>query len=493
MPRWELATLFLAGALALGSLILTQLLLACLHRQRLRRIERKSLELCAANASQTDPTKRVPITVVTGFLGSGKTTLVNRVLTADHGRRIVVIENELGSVSIDHALIDEARQKDAPHGVIVLKNGCMCCSGESPGSELERVLDKLLDMLKVESGTLAFDYVLIETSGLADVGPILQVLWRHEMANAPFFLDGVVAMVDAKHIMRHLRPTSAARALVRRRPEAEKQLALADRAVLNKVDLVSDAELDEVRAAVRATNATCGIIAARDADVPLEQLLDLNAFTSARWHGVLQDKEAVFAASHGATISCVCLTPFGGAGGPSGAEGGEGRGGGGGGGGGDGGGGGGGEKPELQPAQDREATATAAADLDLGLLQGWMQKLVNARQEDLLRVKGVLAVRDYAHRFVLHGIHAQLQGQFDRAWRDGEVRASSLVLIGHRLDAHELQKGFDACCVAPAPRIDPATTCGECDDEPPPDDGAAAAAGGDADATAPTGGLRRRT
>ena len=153
------------------SFVLTQLLLACLQRKRLQRIEEKSLSLCTKSGA-----RQVPITVITGFLGSGKTTLVNRVLTADHGKRVVVIENELGSVSIDHSLIDEARQKDAPHGVIVLKNGCMCCSGESPGGELERVLDKLLEMLQVEQGALAFDYVLIETSGLADVGPILQVL-----------------------------------------------------------------------------------------------------------------------------------------------------------------------------------------------------------------------------------------------------------------------------------------------------------------------------
>ena len=164
------AVLTVVGVIV-ASFVLTQLLLACLQRKRLQRIEEKSLKLCAKAGA-----RRVPITVVTGFLGSGKTTLVNRVLTADHGKRIVVIENELGSVSIDHSLIDEARQKDAPHGVIVLKNGCMCCSGESPGGELERVLDKLLEMLRVEQGALAFDYVLIETSGLADVGPILQVL-----------------------------------------------------------------------------------------------------------------------------------------------------------------------------------------------------------------------------------------------------------------------------------------------------------------------------
>ena len=114
------------------------------------------------------------------------------------------------------------------------------------------------------------------------------------------------------------------------------------------------------------------------------------------------------------------------------------------------------------------AAASSVPDLDLGLLQAWMQKLVNARQEDLFRVKGVIAVHGYRHRFVLHGIHAQLQGQFDREWRDGEARCSSLVLIGHRLDQRELQRGFDACCVAP--KLDPVAVCGECDEEPTPDD-----------------------
>ena len=313
------------------SFVLTQLLLACLQRKRLQRIEEKSLSLCAKAGA-----RQVPITVITGFLGSGKTTLVNRVLTADHGKRVVVIENELGSVSIDHSLIDEERQKAAPHGVLVLKNGCMCCSGESPGGELERVLDKLLEMPRVEQGALAFDYVLIETSGLADVGPILQVLWRHEMARAPFFLDGVVTLVDAKHIMRHLRPASSALALLRRRPEAEKQLALADRVVLNKVDLATAAERDEVRAAVSAINATARLLEAERAEVPLEQLLDLRAFSSARWEAALL-RPAMLTALHGSNaVSCICLQ---------------------------------------------------GAAVVLPLLQAWLQRLVDARHEDLFRVK----------------------------------------------------------------------------------------------------------
>ena len=114
---------------------------------------------------------------------SGKTTLLNHILQGDHGKRIVVIENELGSVSIDHSLLDEARQKDAPHGVLVLKNGCMCCSGDAPGSELERVLDKLLEMGRFQGGSLPFDCVLIETTGMADPGPVAQT----------FFVDDTVA------------------------------------------------------------------------------------------------------------------------------------------------------------------------------------------------------------------------------------------------------------------------------------------------------------
>jgi G3E family GTPase len=252
----------------------------------------------------------VPITIITGFLGSGKTTLVNRILRGDHGKRVVVIENELGAISLDHELIDTQRQSDAPVGVYILKNGCMCCSGESPGSELERVLDKLLDMTKVEGGSLPFDYVLIETSGLADPAPIAQVLWRHEMGDTPFFLDGIVSLVDAKHVLRHLRPT-APFAFARRRPEVEKQIAMSDRVVLNKADLAGEAELRAVEAAVEAVNRSATLMRASHADVPLGVLLDNEAYSNAQWlarkQQLLDPAAGEAAATHGAAVSCVCV------------------------------------------------------------------------------------------------------------------------------------------------------------------------------------------
>ena len=404
-----------------GSFVLTQLLVAFFQRRRLERIERKSLQLCgtaadaaasdgAADAATSDADttaiaddrdQRVPITLITGFLGSGKTTLVNRVLTSmEHGLRIAVIENELGAISIDHALIDQERQAQMPEGVLVLKNGCMCCSGETPGSELERVLDKLLEMGRLEGGSLPFDCVLIEMSGLADPSPIVQILYRREMGGSRFYLDGVVCVVDSQHVLRHLRPTGPF-AFVRRRAEAEKQIGLADRVVLNKWDLIAcEAEHGAaVREGVRAVNASAALLPATRGDVPLGQILQLHAFDSARWLACLSEIEAAAAAAvgsrHAASVVCVSLE--------------------------------------------------AVRPLSLAKLQAWLQQLAAARHEDLYRLKGVLAIAGHDERFVLHGVHAQIVGQFERPWAPGEARHSALVVIAHQIDRHALAADFEAC------------------------------------------------
>ena len=440
------------GLLLVVSYVLTSILVSYLQRYRLRRIERKSEELCAATEAAVDDAARVPITLITGFLGSGKTTLVNRVLSSpDHGLRVLVIENELGAVSIDHELIDRTRQASMPEGVIVLKNGCMCCSGETPGSELERVLDKLLEMGRLghhapkaddaaAAAPLPFDYVLIETTGLADPSPLVQVLARREMERSPFYLDAVIAMVDAAHCLRHLQPSGYGGpfGFARRRAEAEKQLAMADRIVLNKMDLLqqpragaaADASKrpqtsvggavseESVIAAVRGVNASAAILRCRHAEVPLLELLNLRAFSSANWLRHLREeveqRTMPYDAKHSASVSCIAMSV---------------------------------ETPIALPK-----------------LQVWLQQLIEARHDDVYRLKGVLSIDESDERFVLHGVHADVHGHFERPWAPGEQRVSSMVVIGHKLDREALTRSFEATVAADA--LDETAPCGACVEPP---------------------------
>jgi G3E family GTPase len=167
-------------------------------RRRLRILE-KTKRLAAASTFKT------PVTIVTGFLGSGKTTLVNRILTShDHGKRIVVIENEVGALSIDDKILRASEQEKSTAGIFVMKNGCMCCSGDGAGPELERVLNHLLELLDQHE----FGHVVIETSGLADPAPIMQTFFSHNMCGGRFVLDGVVTIVDAKNIWSHIQESN---------------------------------------------------------------------------------------------------------------------------------------------------------------------------------------------------------------------------------------------------------------------------------------------
>ena len=429
------------------SYLATHLFVVWLQQRRMSRIETKSLRLCGEGSSDgAKDGAQVPITVITGFLGSGKTTLVNRVLTSpEHGLRILVIENEIGAISIDHALIDQTRQPDMPDGVIVLKNGCMCCSGETPGSELERVLDKLLDMDRIDGGqSLPVDHILIETTGLADPGPIVIALCRREMETSRFFLDSVVTVVDAAHVMRHLHP-SGPFAFARRRAEVEKQIALADCIVLNKIDLLASpdekgtggeaaaaAEEERIVRAMRGINASAALVRATHANVSLPDLFDQRAFSSAGW---LTHLRAALGRGNAAATSAAAAAAR--------AH----------------------EKAAAASklASDPRHTATVRCitleledghAIRLDRLQAWLRDLVERKHEDLYRVKGVLHIDGRDERFVLHGIHHTIAGHFERPWAPGEVRTSAVVLIGHSLERESIERGFlaaaagEACCEA---------------------------------------------
>ena len=198
--------------------------------------------------------RRVPVTILTGFLGSGKTTLLNRILTEEHGKRIAVIENEFGEVGIDQALVINADEE-----VFEMSNGCICCTVRG---DLIRVLNNL------NKRRDKFDYVLVETTGLADPGPVAQTFFMDDDLRSDYALDGIVTLVDAAHIEQQLG----------RSDESTEQIAFADVLVLNKTDLVNDESLDSLEARLRGMNRMARVVRSERANVPVGTVLDLAAF-----------------------------------------------------------------------------------------------------------------------------------------------------------------------------------------------------------------------
>jgi G3E family GTPase len=198
--------------------------------------------------------KKVPVTVLTGFLGSGKTTLLNRVLTEQHGKRIAVIENEFGEIGIDQALVINADEE-----VFEMNNGCICCTVRG---DLIRILGNLMKRRD------KFDHILVETTGMADPGPVAQTFFVDDDMAEMFALDGIITLVDAKHVALHIEDSS----------ECREQIAFADVLVLNKCDLVPAAELDALEQKVRSMNAMAKVLRSTNADVPIAAVLDVGGF-----------------------------------------------------------------------------------------------------------------------------------------------------------------------------------------------------------------------
>ena len=198
--------------------------------------------------------QKVPVSILTGFLGSGKTTLLNRILSEEHGKRIAVIENEYGEVGIDQALVINADEE-----IFEMSNGCICCTVRG---DLIRVLGNLMKRRD------KFDYVLVETTGLADPGPVAQTFFMDDEIRTEFALDGIVTLVDAAHIEQQ----------IGRSDESTEQVAFADILVLNKTDLVDGETLDRLEARLREMNRMARVVRSERANVPVDTVLNLDAF-----------------------------------------------------------------------------------------------------------------------------------------------------------------------------------------------------------------------
>jgi G3E family GTPase len=343
----------------------------------------------ATQKTAQEAKEKIPVTVLTGYLGAGKTTLLNRILSEPHGKRYAVIVNEFGEIGIDNDLIVGADEE-----VFEMNNGCICCTVRG---DLIRIIDGLMR----RKGK--FDAIIVETTGLADPAPVAQTFFVDENVGKNARLDAVVTVADAKWLRDRLRDA----------PEAKNQIAFADVILINKTDLVSEAELREVEARIRGINPYAKLHRTQRAQIALNEVLGRNAFDLERIldiepeflhaddHDHDHDHAHAHAHSHG-----------------------------------------------LKHYHDEEMQSISLSSdkpLDPDKFFPFIQNLVQVEGPNILRSKGILSLRDDPQRFVFQGVHMMLDGDHQREWKDGEARLSRVVFIGRNLPEEKIRKGFESC------------------------------------------------
>jgi len=333
----------------------------------------------------TDPKDLTPITVITGFLGAGKTTFVNYILKEQTEWKICVLENEFGEVSIDDGLVAESM--DAPEDLITMDNGCVCCSVRG---DLVRTLGQLTKRRK------EFDAILLETTGLADPAPIVYTVQTNSKMSENYFIDSIVCLADAKHLQIHLdekKPDGAVN-------EALQQVAFADKILLNKIDLVSAEEKKALKDRLFKINQFATLIETERSRAPLGKILGLNSFNM---ESILNYDPDFFENQEGDS------------------------------------------KHNLELVQS--VGIQFKGELHAQWFNMFMMDLLRDRAADFYRTKGLLSFHGQGDtKFVFQGVHEQINfGPAKEPWKAGEEKINKFVFIGKNLDRKELTDSLMEC------------------------------------------------
>jgi G3E family GTPase len=318
----------------------------------------------------------IPVTIFTGFLGAGKTTLLQRVLTEQHGQKIAVIENEFGAESIDNDLLTHL----AGEQLVEMNNGCICCTVRG---DLSKMLRELYE--KRQAGTIHFERVIIETTGMANPGPVAQTFFMDEFVAEHYLLDAIITVVDAKHGMQTLTEQD----------EAQAQVAFADRILMSKRDLVDDGTFNILKQRLVKMNPRAPITAVHFGSVDIKEILDIRGFNLNAVLDISPEFLISDVHSHDDTVSSFVFT--------------------------------------------------TERLVDGKKFEDFMGAITQVYGENMLRYKGILALHGMDRRMVFQGVHMLMGADAGKPWEKGEKRNSKMVFIGKKLPEKTIIEGLKQC------------------------------------------------